>query len=151
MVARRRTESGQFDFGRAVLGFTNKVYKTREEIFKRSFLRLADEMQASCPRDTHFLLSSLEAATNKTPAMTRKNPNPNAPPGTFSWDRSQVVGVVESAQAGQKLYLGYTAEYAGVVHDGHGNVEPKPWVTLVTQRWKSIVDDVAREVRDLGV
>lgn len=146
MVARRRTQGGQFDFGRAVLGFSKTVYKKRDAVFQRAFIRLADEMQAVCPKDTQFLMSSLEASTAKTPRISKPNPRPNAPPGSFEWDRATFVGIVESAEFGEKLFMGYTAEYAGVVHDGHGNVESRPWVSLVTQHWREIVAREAKQV-----
>lgn len=142
----RRTKTGQFDFGRQVLGFTRDVYKKRDLVFQRAFLRLADEMQAVCPKDTQFLMSSLEASTVRTPRISKPNPRPNAPPGSFEWDRTTFVGIVQSAEYGETLRMGYTAEYAGVVHDGHGNVEPRPWVALVTQRWREIVAREAKQV-----
>lgn len=144
----RRGTSGRFDFGRQVLGFTRKVYKARDEVFRLAFMKLVEEMQDECPRDTHFLMSSLEVSKERTPPMIRKNPQPNAAPGTFEWDPSEVVGIVENAKYGEKLYLGYTAEYAGVVHDGHAGNEPQPWVALVSQRWREIVQEAAEEVRD---
>lgn len=147
-MAQRRLDTGQFDFGRQVLGWTRDVYKKRDDVFKEAFLMLADEMQELCPKDTHFLMASLVASKAGMPRMTRPNPRPNAGPGTFRWDRAAIVGVVQSAQYGDKLYLGYTAEYAGFVHDGHGNVGPRPWVTLVTQRWKSIVQEAGKRIRD---
>lgn len=145
---RRIEESGKFDFGRQVLGWTRKVYKTRDEVFRAAFMMLVDELQEACPKDTFFLMSSLEASTAGTPPMTRKNPAPNAPAGSFSFDRGTIVGVVESAEYGQKLYLGYTAEYAGMVHDGHGSYAGNPWVSLVTQRWQAIVKEAAGRIGD---
>lgn len=148
MRTQRRTESGQFDFGRRVLGFTRKVYSKRDAVFREAFLTLADHMQARCPKDTHFLMSSLEASTVGTPEMNRPNPFPSAPKGYFSWDRSQVVGVVQNARVGQKIYLGYTAEYAGFVHDGHGSSQSEPWVALVSQMWVQIVNEAAARIGD---
>jgi hypothetical protein len=134
-------------FHRQVLGWNRKVYKKRDEVFQLAFMRLADEMQAACPKDTHFLMSSLEVSKSGTPRMSRPNPQPDAAPGTFSWDRGSLVGVVENSKYGEKLFLGYTAEYAAYVHDGHGNTHPRPWVMLVAQRWREIVRQVGAEVR----
>lgn len=147
-MAQQRSNSGQFGFGRAVLGWSRKVYKVQHEVFQQSFIALMDEMQASCPKDTHFLMSSLAIGKNGTPRMTRDNPNPNGGPGSFEWDRATLVGIVESSQYGEKLYLGYTANYAGLVHDGHGGQMARPWVSLVAQRWRGIVASTAARIKD---
>ena len=135
------------DFHRKVLGWNRKVYKKRDEVFREAFMRLVDEMQASCPKDTHFLMSSLEVGKDRTPRMSRPNPMPSAPPGTFSWDRGVILGVVENSKYGEKLFLGYTAQYAAYVHDGHHHQEPRPWVALVSQRWRAIVSEAAAAVK----
>lgn len=133
-------------FGRKVLSWTRKVYKKRDAVFQLAFMKLADEMQAACPKDTHFLMSSLEVSKSGSPRMTRPNPAPGAAPGSFEWDRSSIVGTVETAKYGEKLFLGYTAEYAGYVHDGHGGQPARPWVMLVSQRWREIVAEAGREI-----
>ncbi len=143
----RDEESGQFGFGRQVLGFSRKVYKARDRIFKEALYTLIDRLQVLCPKDTFFLMSSLEASTKGTPRMTRPNPNPNAPKGSFSWDSGEVFAIIDNAEFGETIYLGYTAEYAALVHDGHGFAEPQPWVSIITQQWQDIVKEATSKVR----
>lgn len=134
-------------FVRRVLGWNRKVYKLRTDVFREAFMQLVDEMQAACPKDTHFLMSTLTVSKDHTPRIKDPNPQPNAPKGTFKWDRSRIVGVVQNAEFGEKLYLGYTAKYAAIVHDGRGNNQPRPWVMLVAQRWRQIVAEARARIR----
>lgn len=105
--------------------------------------QLVNEMQEIVPVDTGFLRASLEASTAGTPPMTRPNPDPN---GSFSWNPGQVYAVIESATYGERVYLGYTAEYAALVHYGAGSRPARPWVDLVAQRWRQIVAEARARV-----
>ena len=43
--------------------------------------------------------------------------------------------VIVDADLGDTIYLGYTANYAAYVHYGARVNAPRPWVTMVAQRW----------------
>lgn len=55
--------------------------------------------------------------------------------------------VINSADLGDTIYLGYTANYAAFVHFGAQGRAPRPWVTTVAQRWEMIVAEKACEVK----
>ncbi|TPN44456.1 HK97 gp10 family phage protein [Mesorhizobium sp. B1-1-4] len=96
---------------------------------------------------TGFLRASLMASTTAMPTLNRANPG--AP---VHADLGEVILVINGADLGDTLYLGYTANYAAYVHYGANGTTPRPWVTLVAQRWVMIVEAKAAEVkRRLGL
>jgi hypothetical protein len=91
---------------------------------------------------TGFLRASLMASMEAMPAMVRDNPGAPVPP-----DLGAVVLVINGADIGDTIYLGFTANYAAHVHYGSNGAEPRPWVALVAQRWEQIVATKSAEVR----
>ena len=62
-------------------------------------------------------------------------------------DLTDILLVINSADLGDTIYLGYTANYAAYVHYGARDNAPRPWVTMVAQRWTAIVAEKAADVR----
>lgn len=91
---------------------------------------------------TGFLRASLMASTDAMPTLSRANPGVPVPA-----DLGDVILVINGADLGDTIYLGYTANYAAYVHYGAQGNTPRPWVTLVAQRWQTIVDAKAAEVK----
>ncbi|WP_018428219.1 hypothetical protein [Hoeflea sp. 108] len=96
---------------------------------------------------TGFLRASLIASTDAMPTLSRTNPGVPVPA-----DLGDVILVINGADVGDTIYLGYTANYAAFVHFGAQGRSPRPWVTMVAQRWEMIVAEKAGEVkRRLGL
>jgi hypothetical protein len=91
---------------------------------------------------TQFLLSSLMASTEAMPQLTRENPGV---PVTPDW--GEVEFIINNAELGETLFLGYTARYGGYVNYGTSKMPPRPWVDMIAQRWSGIVDDKVAIVR----
>lgn len=97
------------------------------------------------PKRSGFLRASLVADTDQMPQLVRDNPG-----GDFSADAhmQQVLLTIQGMDGDDDvLYLGYTANYAAHVHYGSNGQTPAPWVTLVSQRWQSIVTAAAERVK----
>ena len=112
---------------------------------------LADEVYAKPQppgyKRTGFLRASLMASTSAMPTLSHGNPGAPVPP-----DLGDVILVINGADLGDTIYLGYTANYAAFVHYGANGTTPRPWVTMVAQRWVMIVEAKAAEVkRRLGL
>lgn len=130
-------------FSAQVGSWANKVDGALEAVFKESAQELVNELYRLVPvGDTGFLRASLMASTTAMPQMTKANPGA-AVPG----DLGEIMLVIAGAEIGDTIYLGYTANYAAYVHYGARGNAPRPWVTMVAQRWTAIVATNAAEVR----
>ena len=134
-------------FAATVGQWAEKVEGALEAVFKEAAQELVSQLNQLVPVDTGFLRSSLMASTTAMPALTRANPGMSVPA-----DLGDILLVINSADLGDTIYLGYTANYAAFVHFGAQGRSPRPWVTMVAQRWEMIVAEKAGEVeRRLGL
>ncbi|WP_127524585.1 HK97 gp10 family phage protein [Mesorhizobium sp. Z1-4] len=93
-------------------------------------------------RRTGFLRSSLTISTASMPLASR-------PQGALDADyMAEITATIAGSDITETIYVGWTAEYAPFVHWGARGQPPKPWVTLVAQRWQEIVARVAARVKD---
>lgn len=129
-------------FAATVGSWANKVDGALEAVFKEAAQELVTQLNQLVPRDTGFLAASLMASTTAMPQMTRANPGAAVPA-----DLGDIVLVIAGADLGDTIYLGYTANYAAHVHYGARGNAPRPWVTMVAQRWIAIVEAKAAEVK----
>jgi hypothetical protein len=129
------------------------VREAQEAVFKEASQRLIHElddlitqMVYGAPETdyqrTGFLRASLMASTQAMPYLNRANPG--AP---VAADYGDVILTINGLEIGEKLYLGYTAEYGAYVHYGTSRMAGRPWVSLVAQRWQQIVAEVVVTVR----
>ncbi|MBM7328716.1 HK97 gp10 family phage protein [Agrobacterium sp. S2] len=121
--------------------------ESAEELVRQLDKQLVDMVydqpkSASGYNRTSFLRASLMASKEAMPTLSRENPGQPVSP-----DLGPVILVINSAEVGDTLYLGYTANYAAYVHYGAKGNEPRQWMTLVAQRWQEIVTAKAKEVK----
>jgi hypothetical protein len=127
----------------AVVGdWAHTVPMALETVFKESVQELVIQLNALAPVDTGFLRGSLRASTSAMPVLSLENPG-----GTFMADAGEIILVIAGADLGDKIYLGYTANYGAHVHYGANGRPGRPWVDMVAQRWSSIVAAKAAEVK----
>ncbi|WP_379069555.1 HK97 gp10 family phage protein [Mesorhizobium sp. UC22_110] len=129
-------------FAAQVGSWATKVEGALEAVFKESAQELVSQLNELAPVDTGFLRASLMASITAMPQMTRANPGAAGPA-----DLGDIVLVIAGADLGDTIYLGYTANYAAYVHYGARGNAPRPWVTMVAQRWIAIVEAKAAEVK----
>lgn len=129
-------------FEAAVGEWARKVEGAFDVVFKEAAQELVSELNTLVPIDTGFLRNSLRASTGSMPLLTRENPGGPGPD-----EMAEIVLVIAGAEAGDTLYLGYTANYAAHVHYGANGRPGRPWVAMVAQRWQTIVAAKATEVR----
>lgn len=141
-------------FSAQIEDWTKRVTNAEKIIFQRSALRLAHELteevtklvynQPPSPNynRTGFLRASLMASNTEMPLAILDNPG-----AAGNVDFGQIELVINNAELGGTIYLGYSARYGPFVHAGANGQPPKPWVTLVAQRWQAIVSEVAADVK----
>lgn len=122
--------------------WARKVEGAFDVVFKEAAQELVSELNTLVPIDTGFLRASLRASTTDMPLLTRENTG-----GPMPDDMAEIVLVIAGAEAGDTIYLGYTANYAAYVHYGANGRPGRPWVAMVAQRWQTIVAQKAGEVR----
>lgn len=130
------------NFSATVGAWVHRVQGGLDAIFRESVQELVSQMQALVPVDTGFLRASLRASTTAMPVLSLDNPG-----GRFALDIGQIELVIMGADAGDTIYLGYTAKYGAYVHYGAQGRPPRPWVDMVVQRWAIIVDGKAKELK----
>lgn len=135
--------------------WVHKVEGALEAVFRESAQALASEMDllleqtvyaqpvsSSGYQRTGFLRASLVASTTAMPLLSRENPGAPVPP-----DLGPTMLVINGADLGETLYLGYTANYAAYVHYSANGESGRPWVTMAAQRWQQIVATKAAEIK----
>jgi hypothetical protein len=139
------------NFAAQVADWCHRVEGATEAIFKESSQELAVEVQK--PRseggrmrvDTGFLRASLLASTSAMPAIVRgSGPADGA---TYAPDFGQIEAVIAGSEIGDTIYIGFTAGYAGAREYGARGQAPDAFVRTAAQRWGSIVDAKAAELK----
>lgn len=141
-------------FSAQVEEWTKRVKGAEEAIFKASAQALVEQLNQQLEemiyetpespnyKRTKFLQASLMASTNAMPRLSITNPGHPVTP-----EFGQIELVINNAELGDTIYLGYTAAYGVYVAYGTSKMPPRPWVTLVVQRWQQIVLAEAAKVK----
>lgn len=117
-----------------------------QELVEQADALLADMVYAQPPassgyKRTGFLRSSVKVSTISMPLANRPQGTPDT--GYMAEIEVQIAG----ADLGETLFIGWTAEYSAYVHFGANGTAPRPWVSMVAQRWQVIVDGKAAELK----
>lgn len=119
-------------FAATVGQWAQKVEGALEAVFKEAAQELVSQLNQLVPvGETGFLRASLMASTTAMPTLTRANPGMAVPA-----DLGDILLVINSADLGDTIYLGYTANYAAFVHFGAQGGTPRPWVTMLASGGK---------------
>ncbi|TKT79975.1 hypothetical protein [Aquamicrobium sp. LC103] len=141
-------------FTATIENWTRRVIGAEEAVFKESAQELLEELNQQLEsmiyetpesegyKRTKFLQASLMASTSEMPRLSVDNPGASVVP-----DFGQIELVINNAELGETIYLGYTARYGAYVHYGTSKMPPRQWVALVAQRWREIVARVAARVK----
>lgn len=132
------------DWVHTVDGALDVIFReSAQELVRQLDIELVDLVYDRPPapsgyKRTGFLRASVVASTQAMPMLVRENPGAPVPTDLGPW-----VLVINNADVGQTIYVGYTANYAAYVHYRHA----APWIDLTVQRWQQIVDTAAARVK----
>ncbi|MBB3234439.1 hypothetical protein [Phyllobacterium endophyticum] len=141
----------KLSFSAQVAAFAEKIPGAVEAVFKESVQELVAEMQTPIGQggrmrvDTGFLRASLMASTAAMPAIS---PNRKPVDGqSYGYDAGQIEAVILGSDINDTLFFGYSAAYAGHREYGSNGQTPDAFVRSAAQRWDSIVEMKARELK----
>lgn len=134
------------DFGATVDAWCKKSEARMEAVFRGStqsvYSIVLDNLSGTLVGViTGFLRASAVPVVNGPVPPIDPNANPAAG-GSYA-PSSEIATTIASAQLGDQIAIGWTASYAGHVHDGTSKTGPRPFVTLAAMQWPQIV---SREV-----
>lgn len=141
-------------FTAQIEGWVRRVKEAEEAVFRESSQDMMEELNQQLEsmiyetpespnyKRTKFLQASLMASTSEMPKLIEDNPGEPVTP-----DFGPIELVINNADLGETIYLGYTAKYGAYVHYGTSTMAPRQWVTLVAQRWQQIVKARAVKVK----
>lgn len=127
-------------FAATVGAWAKAVPEAVEIVFKEAAQEVVSQLNALVPVDTGALRASLRASTSVMPQIMASGATPPA-------DMGDIMLVIEGADLSDTIFLGYTMNYAPMVHYGARGRPGKPWVDMVAQRWSAIVQAKAAEVK----
>lgn len=130
-------------FGEQMKNWRNKTALRMELVFQESVQEIgreANEPRAkggNMPVDTGFLINSLTSAINSVPS------GPSVAPEGYrstDWDATSFILTVNNAKIGDRVVIGYTANYAQYMEARYG------FLRLAAQNWPQIVKRVTSRV-----
>jgi hypothetical protein len=137
------------DFAAQVDAWTRKATNRMDAVFKQSTQKLFSNITAELSGgmvnvQTGFLRASAQASLSEMPPI-----NPGAKPagGSYAPQFGVITATIAGAHLGQTIYVGWTAAYAGLVHDGTSSMGPRPFVALPAMGWQSIVSATVEQAK----
>jgi hypothetical protein len=128
-------------FSEQVAAWSQKTEAKLELAVRKIALDAFREVIMMSPVDTGRFRGNWQVAIGTIPTGTMELED-KAGTATVSKVQAEAMGL----KAGQVIYLVNNLPYAAALENGHSNQAPAGMVRLTVQRWKPIVEAVAREL-----
>ncbi len=132
-------------FGSQVESWVQESQVKMRAVFQESVQELVSKAQSRIPIDTGFARASIRGSLTRMPSI-----DPKAAPASRSVkypDRTgEVVVQIASAQLGDTIYVGWTANYVILLEYGSSMQAPLGFVGISAIEWPDIVERVTREL-----
>lgn len=138
------------NFSAAVDSWVKETNQRMEAVFKQSTQEISSIAVQNLSGgvvnvQTGFLRASERASTESMPSIDPKAyPEPN---GHYPFDEGQISLVINSAELGQTIFLGWTAAYSGFIEWGTSKMAPRGFVRLAAAQWQTVVSRVTAEAK----
>jgi hypothetical protein len=133
------------NFGAQIDTWVKQSEQRMTAVFRESTQRTVSIAQSIVPVDTGFLRASVRASIGSMPPIDPKSRG--AAGGAYNANDGQVTLTIAGANLGQTIFVGYTANYAGHVHDGTSRTRPQPFVALACAQWPATVSRVVDDLK----
>jgi len=116
-------------------------------VFRQSAQDVVNEAQrarasgGNMPVRTGFLRNTGDMALNRLPVGETEPPEGTS---VFSWDADAALVAIARAQLGDKIFFGWTANYAKYMEARYG------FLRLAAQKWNDIVRENAQKLERLS-
>jgi len=141
--------AGNLNFADQIDAWTQKTDKRLLAVYKGSVQEFVSRAQSRIPVDTGFARASLRGSLEAMPAINESahgDPNQN-----YTFDMSSIVLLINSAQPGQTIYLGWTANYIQYLEWGHSDQAPNGFIGITALEWPEIVaGEIAKAKASVG-
>jgi len=134
-------------FGATVSDWAAAADRRQVAIFKESTQRMDTLMQARIPVDTGFARASIRASTEAMPPIEATAAKPKAEKDSFQYDPMAISLVIASAKPGQRIFVGWTANYVQFLELGHSKQAPTGFIRVSALEWPRIVATVTQELK----
>jgi hypothetical protein len=94
---------------------------------------------------TGFLRASVRVSFSEMPRIDAKAYPKDGQ--SYPNNSSDVTLAIATTKLGDTIHAGYTAAYAGFVHDGTAKMAGRPWVELAAMQWPQTVNGVQAELK----
>lgn len=64
-----------------------------------------------------------------------------------AYDLGDIIATIASAQIGEKVFVGWTAAYAGILESGWSKQAPSGFVRLAVMQWSQTVSETVSEAK----
>lgn len=125
------------DFASQIDEWTKKTSARMLAVYKGSVQEFISRAQARIPVDTGYARASIRASLEAMPQIeltAHRDPD-----GSYSVDYSSILITINSAQLGQTLYVGWTANYVPYLEYGHSDQAPNGFIGVTVLEWPQIV------------
>jgi hypothetical protein len=125
------------DLGAQLDAWTKETSARMLAVYKGSVQEFVSRAQFRIPVDTGFARASIRGSFE---AMPEIDPNAAGIPGqSYDFDMSSIVLLINSAQPGQTIYIGWTANYVPYLEYGHSQQAPNGFIGITALEWPQIV------------
>ncbi len=133
------------NFSATVDAWVQKSEKRMLAIFQQSAQKTASLAQERIPVDTGFARASIRASLSSMPPIDSSKINPSH--GSVPYDPGSITAVIAGAKLGQTIYIGWTANYVGLLEMGHSQKAPSGFVRIAAMQWQQTVSEVVQKAK----
>lgn len=133
------------NFSATVDAWVQKSEKRMLAVFQQSAQKTASLAQERIPVDTGFARASVRASLSSMPPIESGKSNPGS--GSVPYDPGSITAVIAGAKLGQTIYIGWTANYVGLLEMGHSKQAPSGFVRLAAMQWQQTVADAVQQAK----